>query len=432
MNTITQSGITHFEEDRTYTFELSSGRLLPVRWSCAPLREAQDAVLIDSPARLDVLRRLDDYPYLCRILDTDCLDHARQRKAQVCQWLSEEIYVFGAYKIGLKSVRLAQAAGLMVKGFLDNDRTKQGCSFEGIPVFHPSELRLENAVVLIASGHHSNAIHMQLKEISGIRLVNMSEFLYALNAPHGAGDFRDFVEAPVREPFRYISTFLRMDDEHSRQVFDKLIGMRIHLSTALADSVKSPWGDEYFDAQFVDSLHAMRFVDAGAAAGDTLQRLESYFGPVEQAWLFEPELPAYYEALKQYAARAKVWLFNMGLDEVASRAMYQPDLSYDLTNEIESSIPAGVASYIQGVPLDAVVSGKVGLFKLDIEGMEARALRGAKEIIARDRPVIAVCAYHRADDYWKLIDEVLSIHSDYRVGIRLYADILEDITLYFY
>lgn len=376
MNTITQSDTTRLEEGRTYTFELSSGRSLPVRWSCAPLREVQDAVLIDRLARLDVLWRLDDYPYLCRLLDADCLDHARQHKIQVRQWLSEGIYVFGAYKIGLKLARLAQAAGLMVKNFLDNDRTKQGCMLEGIPVFHPSELRLENAVVLIASGHHSNAIHVQLKEIPGIRLVNMSEFLYSLDAPHGAGDFIDFVEAPVREPFRYISTFLRMDDEHSRQVFDKLIGMRINLSTALADSVKSPWGDEYFDAQFVDSLHAMRFVDAGAAAGDTLQRLESLFGSVEQAWLFEPELPAYYEALKHYAARAEVWLFNMGLDEVPSRATYRPDLSYDFTNEMESSIPAGVASYIQGVPLDAVVSGRVGLFKLDIEGMEARALRG--------------------------------------------------------
>jgi hypothetical protein len=30
------------------------------------------------------------------------------------------------------------------------------------------------------------------------------------------------------------------------------------------------------------------------------------------------------------------------------------------------------------------------------------------------------------------MDEVQSIRGDYRVGIRLYADILEDITLYFY
>ncbi|TBV17443.1 FkbM family methyltransferase [Stutzerimonas kirkiae] len=432
MNTIAKNGVTHIEQGRTFSLQLSSGRSLPVRWSRAALGEALDAVLIDGPERLDVLRRLDDYPHVRRLLDADCLDAARQRKSQVRQWLSEGIHVFGAYKVGLKLVRLAHASGVAVKGFLDNDRTRQGSTLEGVLVRHPSELALENAVVLIASGRHGNAIHAQLNRIPGIRLVNMSEFLYALDAPYIAGDFPDFVEAPASEPFRFISAFLRLDDERSRQVFDTLIGMRTRLSIALADSVKSPCDEEYFDAQFVGPAHAARFVDAGAAAGDTLCRLETRFGPVEQAWLFEPELPAYYEALKHFASRAQVWLFNMGLDEVSSRATYRPGLSYDIANEMQSAIPADITSYIQGVPLDAVVSGRVGLFKLDIEGMEARALRGARAIIARDKPVIAVCAYHRADDYWKLIDEVLSIRPDYRVGIRLYADILEDITLYFH
>lgn len=79
-----------------------------------------------------------------------------------------------------------------------------------------------------------------------------------------------------------------------------------------------------------------------------------------------------------------------------------------------------------------MVVDKIGFLKLDIEGMEERALRGAKGLIYRDKPVIAVCAYHRASDYWALIDAVLAIRPDYRVGIRLYADILEDVTLYFY
>lgn len=432
MSTPTQSDAIYLEEGKTFAFQLTSECSFPVRWSRAPLREAQDAVLIDRPERLDVLRRLDDYPHVRRLLEAGSLDYARQRKLQVRQWLSEGIQVFGAYKVGLKLARLALASGIAVEGFLDNDRAKQGSVNEGIPIRHPADTALENAVVLIASGRHGNAIHEQLSQIPGIRLVNMSEFLYALNARHAASDFADYVETPTLESFRFISAFLRMDDERSRQVFDKLIGMRTQLSIALADQAKSPYDEEYFDTEFVQPVHAAHFVDAGAAAGDTLRRLEFRFGPVKQAWLFEPELPAYYEALRHFASRAEVWLFNMGLDAAPSRATYQPALSYDIANEMESTVPADITSYIQGVPLDAVVAGKVGLFKLDIEGMEASAIRGARAMIARDKPVIAVCAYHRADDYWKLIDEVLSIRPDYRVGIRLYADILEDITLYFY
>lgn len=424
--------IPNLEIGKTFTVHLACGSAVPARWSQSPLREAQEAVLINRPEQLKVLQRLDDYPYIRALLEPDCLEYARQRKRIVQQWLSEGIYLFGAYKIGLKLARNARAAGVKIKGFLDNDPAKKGCLIDNILTHSPSDIPLENTTILIASGRYSNEIHAQLCGIPGIRLINMSEFLYALEAQHITEEFSNFVEAPARERFRFISAFLRMDDEKSRQVFDSLIGMRTRLSIELANQVKSPYSEEYFDSNFVHPSDTLRFVDAGAATGDTLQRLESRFGPVEQAWLFEPEIPAYYEALKYYAKRAEIWLFNMGLDEKPSRAPYHPCLSYDVTNEIQGNIPTDITSYIQGIPLDGISPFNVTLFKLDIEGMESRALRGAKEMIAHDKPVIAVCAYHRANDYWQLIDEVLSIRPDYRIGIRLYADILEDVTLYFH
>lgn len=407
--------------------------MLPICWSDAPIEKAVEAVLIDRPEQLDLLAHLDKYPHVQMLLDKDILAHANQRRVRVCEWMTSGIYIFGAYKVGLKMSRIARNAGVTIKGFLDNDLAKRGRTLEGITIQHPSEASLGNATVLIASGRHSNAIQAQLSQMSAqIRLINMHEFLYAVNGPHGPETFKEFVERPAREPYRFISAFLRLDDEKSREVFDALIGMRTGLSITLSEQVKSPHDDEYFDKNFVKHKQATHFVDAGAATGDTLHRLETHFGPVEQAWLFEPELPTYYEALKSLAMRSNIWLFNMGLDEISSRTRYEPNLSYDISCEIQSEIPTNITSYIQGVPLDGVITGKVGLFKLDIEGMEARALRGARGVIARDKPTLAVCAYHRPDDYWKLMDEVFAIRTDYRVGIRLYAEILEDITLYFY
>lgn len=415
-----------------FTVPLAGGRSLPVRICPAPLAEATDTVLVDHPGRLDVLRRLHEYPAVWSLLDRDCLAHAQSRRAQVRQWLQEGAHFFGAYKIGLKLARQARASGIEVKGFLDNDPAKRGTCVEGVEVRHPSQVDLQGAVVVVSSGRHGNAIQAQLAPVPGIRLVNMSEFLYALDAPHAADRFGDFVEAPAREACRYISAFLRLDDERSRQVFDALVAMRTRLVIEPALQAKSAYDEEYFAPEFVPAGQAARFVDAGAAMGDTLQRLESRYGAVQQAWLFEPELPAYYEALRSFADRPEVWVFNLGLDQAPSRATYQPGLTYDVAGEMCSAVPADLCSYIQGIPLDAIMTAPVGLFKLDIEGMEARALRGARQVIARDRPVIAVCAYHRHDDYWRLIDEVLAIRPDYRIGMRLYADILEDITLYFY
>lgn len=430
------ANFSEMQKDCIYSFALPSGQSVPVCWSDAFLRDAQGQIVVRHPSRLDVLSRLDNYPNIKRLLDAKTgLADLAALKRQAHDWLNEGFYIFGAFKVGLRVARHAQSLGVEVKGFLDNDRTKESGSLEGFSITHPSSLSLENAVVVVASGRHGNAISKQLAQVPGIRLINMHEFLYALDGPGpglGYEKFSSFVEAPLRDPWRFISAFLCLDDEPSRQVFDALIGMRTRLSIACAEQAKSPWDEEYFDKAFVRPEQAARFVDAGAAAGDTLHRLEKHFGPVEQAWLFEPELPAYYEALKSVCDRPNIWLFNMGLDEVPSRATYQPELSYDIAGELSSDIPANITSFIQGVPLDAVVPGRVGLFKLDIEGMEASALRGARTIIERDKPVLAVCAYHRSDDYWCLMDEVQSIRGDYKVGIRLYADILEDITLYFY
>lgn len=419
-----------------YSFALADGRVVPVSRSDAFLRDVHDHIQLRHPSKLAVLSRLQDYPNISALLDTGAvLAELAYRRQRISEWLGEGFHIFGAFKVGLRLARYAQVLGLEVKGFLDNDPAKQGESLEGLVIDHPSSAMLENSVVVIASGRHGNAISKQLQQVAGIRLVNMHEFLYALDGPGpGLGNekFSSFVEAPLLEPWRFISAFLRLDDEPSRKVYDALIGMRTRLSIAYAQQVMSPWGEEYFDRAFVQPEHAARFVDAGAASGDTLHRLEASFGPVEQAWLFEPELPAYYEALRSVSDRPHVWVFNMGLDEAPSRATYQPELSYDIAGELSSHVPANITSYIQGVPLDAVVQGKVGLFKLDIEGMEAAALRGARTIIHRDKPTLAVCAYHRSDDFWRLMDEVSVIRPDYRIGIRLYADILEDITLYFY
>ena len=428
-------GDVRLVKGRTYQLRVGE-RLLPVRLSTAPLEEALDAVLIDRPERLRSLSRLDDYPYMSALLEENCLDYACERSLQVLESLRSGLYVFGAYKVGTRIARQALAGGIQVLGFLDNDESKAGTTIEGLTVHHPSTVSLEGTPVIVASGRHGIAIQTQLlKAQPGVVCINMHEFRYALSLPHCAEkNFGEFVHAPLDEAYRFISAFARLDDERSRKVFNGLIGMRTRLSITLAEDIRSPHDEEYFDPDFVRQQHVARYVDAGAFDGDTLRRLEQHFGPVEQAWLFEPELPAYYRALECFSDRGDVLIFNMGLDQEVSKSRYSPDLSFDAILESTSPLPTNITSYIQGVPLDSVVPAEatIGFFKLDIEGMEARALRGASSLIMRNKPVLAVCAYHRADDYWRLIDEVLSIRPDYRVAIRQYADFLADATLYFY
>lgn len=427
------SGKTELQENVTDTLMLSEQHSIPVRLTDSPLSAVTDTVFVPSPEALNVLLRLADYPHVYNLLNGELLKGAlSQRKAMFNAWLANGIYIYGAYKVGAHIARQAQLAGVNVNGFLDRDVLKRGTFLEGAEVYSPADVDLKSAVIVIASGRYSNEIHASLFDACD-NVMNMLEFSYAINADRSPERyFASMVHQPIDEALRYISTFLRLSDERSREVFNGLIGMRTTLSVASATDTKSPFQDEYFDKDFVSAEQSQYFVDAGAYTGDTLVSLEKHFGPVKQAYLFEPELAPYYEALKRFSERDNVLLFNMGLDASPSRFEYNPVLSCNVLGEIDGPISSSIVSYIQGVPLDTLIQGKVGLFKLDIEGMEEKALVGATRVIRREKPVLAVCAYHRADDYWKLIDTVTAIRPDYRVAIRHYAEILDDITLYFY
>ena len=56
---------------------------------------------------------------------------------------------------------------------------------------------------------------------------------------------------------------------------------------------------------------------------------------------------------------------------------------------------------------------RVDFVKMDIEGSEGLALRGAADTLGRFRPEMALCIYHRYDDAEVLPEVVLDIRPDY-------------------
>ncbi|MBM1175077.1 FkbM family methyltransferase [Microvirga arabica] len=57
----------------------------------------------------------------------------------------------------------------------------------------------------------------------------------------------------------------------------------------------------------------------------------------------------------------------------------------------------------------------VDLIKMDIEGAEMNALKGAARTIERFKPRIAVCIYHQLFDFYELPQFLLGIREDYKL-----------------
>lgn len=81
--------------------------------------------------------------------------------------------------------------------------------------------------------------------------------------------------------------------------------------------------------------------------------------------------------------------------------------------------------------IDALVKERVDFIKLDIEGAEQDAIDGAKETIEKYKPILAICIYHRAEDWYKIPQKVLALESGYRVYLRHYMEGIFESVMYF-
>jgi FkbM family methyltransferase len=74
---------------------------------------------------------------------------------------------------------------------------------------------------------------------------------------------------------------------------------------------------------------------------------------------------------------------------------------------------------VPAVTLDEAVAGlgldRVDFIKMDIEGAERQALKGARATLTRFAPRMAICTYHRKDDGSVLPQTILATRASYRV-----------------
>jgi FkbM family methyltransferase len=129
------------------------------------------------------------------------------------------------------------------------------------------------------------------------------------------------------------------------------------------------------------------FVDGGANVGLFSLVAARRVGPSGRVLAFEPvpRLAA--------AARANARLNGFDWIEVDTRALSDSEGDSELVelagglSSFAPGHPGGVARRVATARLDSVVhAGPVRLVKLDVEGAEVKALRGARRLLERDRP----------------------------------------------
>ena len=126
----------------------------------------------------------------------------------------------------------------------------------------------------------------------------------------------------------------------------------------------------------------------------------------------------------QVAKQKNFVVENVGLGAYKHEAKYLP-LTAGATRINENGTESA-----QIITLDDYVREKnlprVDFIKLDVEGAELDVLRGAATTITRFKPILALSAYHKLDDFWTLMEFVKDLNSEYEFALRQYHVSIED------
>lgn len=195
----------------------------------------------------------------------------------------------------------------------------------------------------------------------------------------------------------------------------------------LEDWNKQAAKNQYFEKRCINMENISSFVDAGTFDGyDSLKLLDRVNGNVRKIWAFEPDKIQFDKCKKIFEPYKNVELFHLGLGE----RTYKSNIV--LMNNSGSYIgkaPEGVE--VSVVSLDDMhFDEKIDFIKMDIEGFEEKALIGAKNIIKRDKPKLAISIYHKRDDVFKIPSVILKLNENYKFALGHYSIRNVDTVLY--
>lgn len=291
----------------------------------------------------------------------------------------KKVVIFGAGYLGKQLLDLFVREGISVDFFCDNDEKKQHTTLAGVEIVSPIELKqkiLQNDYIIIISiKYTSDEVKEQLLRF-GVSLKKIYKFI----------------------DYKGISS--------EKQYFDNNI-------------LKFQQNEVFIDGGCFDFETSRLFLE-------NMKHLGLY---CKKIYAFEPD--------NKNFKRCEQKIKKLAIDNVKliNAGMWSTNTSLHFSEEGTGSshISKGEAEKfrtISVISLDQYVTEKITFIKMDIEGAETEALKGAEYILKRDKPKLAICLYHKREDMWEIPYLIKCIRPEYKFFIRHYSNYEGETVLY--
>jgi FkbM family methyltransferase len=168
------------------------------------------------------------------------------------------------------------------------------------------------------------------------------------------------------------------------------------------------------------------FIDCGAYTGDTIYSFLRHCREYKRIIAFEPDSRVFEKLKAKYENNPRITLINAGVYDKDGEILFSgtgDGRSHIITDNVENDSSRGV----QVKTIDGLGLEKVSFIKMDVEGAELNALKGAEKTILRDKPKLAVCIYHSPDDMVRIPEYIHNLAPEYKLYVRHYGFIGETV-----
>ena len=205
-------------------------------------------------------------------------------------------------------------------------------------------------------------------------------------------------------------------DEESKETLDYILKGRITGNQDYFSDVMVP--NQYFPDKIIDLGESETIIEVGSNDGGTLlDLLDKLNRKYNKIYCFEPDVKCI-NLIKEKIKKEKddrIVLIEKGAGNNEEILYFKTDAEKGASRVVDK----GTYDYsIQVTCIDKEISEPISYIKMDIEGMELDALKGAEKIIKASRPKLAICIYHKPEDIIEIPHYIKKMVPSYKMYLR--------------
>lgn len=191
----------------------------------------------------------------------------------------------------------------------------------------------------------------------------------------------------------------------------------------------SGWTDpQYIFDEFMRWNEKECYIDCGAYTGDSIEEFIEKMPPQMKkftVYALEPDRNNYKMLQEKYGGTLQIKCLCLGAYSKKGTVLFE-------NSNGEASAVSNVGNVMIEVDtIDHILKEEAATFiKMDIEGSELEALKGAEKQITENTPRLAVCVYHKKEDLCTIPQMIMGWNSRYKLFLRPHSSMPTELVLF--